>query len=151
MNRSSKKLIPDGQPHERRHPLADGRVKITTFVPVKFKKRGIRKVVIGEPVEFRTRAAIAPQHDSVLLSALGRAHYWQHLLDSGVVKDTAEIATREGIIRSTVCQVLRLALLAPDIAEAAVAGRLPRTLSLESLLWATVPREWGEQLGLVGG
>jgi len=30
-----------------RHPLQDGGLKITTFVPLQFKKRGIQKVVVG--------------------------------------------------------------------------------------------------------
>ena len=149
MNTSSKKLVAAGQPLERRHPLADGGVKITTFVPLRFKKRGFKKVLVapngvGEAVTWHT-PIISPSHDSVLLRALGRGFYWQHLLDSGAVADTAEIARREGIIRSTVSQVLRLALLAPDIAEAAVAGRLAGSVSLEGLLWATLPRDWGEQ------
>ena len=156
MNRSSKKLIPAGLPHERRHPLANGGVKITTFVPVRFKKRGVRKVLVApdgvdEAVAWCATTAIAPSHDSVLLRALGRAYYWQHLLDTGAVADTAAIAEREGMIRSTVSQVLRLALLAPDIAETALAGRLPRTLSLERLLWATLPREWSEQREMIAG
>ena len=47
MNRSSKKLIGDGKPHERRHPLQGGGVRITTFVPFHFKKRGIKKVIVA--------------------------------------------------------------------------------------------------------
>lgn len=42
-----KELIPTGQPHARRYPLEDGGVKIITFVPLQFKKRGIKKVVVG--------------------------------------------------------------------------------------------------------
>ena len=41
MNRSSKTLVGDGKPHERRHPLEGGGVRITTFVPFHFKKRGM--------------------------------------------------------------------------------------------------------------
>ena len=150
MNRSSKKLVPNGQPHDRHHPLADGDAKITTFVPLQFKKRGVKKVLVPpagviEPVTYGAAPSISPRHDSVLLRALGRGLYWQHLLDSGAVADTAEIAEREGIVRSTVNDVLRLALLSPDFVEAAVAGRMPATVSLERLLWATLPREWKEQ------
>ncbi|GGH54778.1 hypothetical protein GCM10010975_11660 [Comamonas phosphati] len=47
MNRSSKRLIGDGKPHERRHPLEGGGVRITTFVPFHFKKRGIKKVIVA--------------------------------------------------------------------------------------------------------
>ena len=36
MNRSSKTLVGDGKPHERRHPLEGGGVRITTFVPFHF-------------------------------------------------------------------------------------------------------------------
>ena len=128
MNRSNKKLVPAGEPHERRHPLAGGGVKITTSVPLRFKKRGIRKVLVapegvGSPVSWCT--------------APGGRH----------TRDRR----REGIIRSAVSHVQRLALLAPDIAEAAVAGRLPPTVSLESLLWATLPLDWGEQREMVAG
>lgn len=156
MNRTRKRLIPDGRPHDRRHPLDGGGVKITTFVPLRFKKRGIKKVVVGaegvgEPVTYISSPAIAPVHDSVLLRALGRGHYWQHLLDSGAVANTGEIAEREGIIRSTVCEVLRLALLAPDIAQAALDGTLPRTMSLERLLRGTLPLDWGEQREMIAG
>ena len=156
MNTSSKKLVLAGEPHERRHPLADGGVQVTTFVPLRFKKRGIKKVLVppegvGEAVTWCATPAIAPLHDSVLLRALGRAYYWQHLLDSGAVSDTAEIAKREGIIRSTVSEVLRLTLLSPDVIEAAVEGRLAATVSLEGLLWATLPRDWGEQWGMIAG
>ena len=86
MNRTSKKLLPTGQPHERRHPLEDGGVKITTFVPLQFKKRGIKKVVVGpvgveDPVVVSMSAvAITPSQDPTLLKALARGVYWQHLL-----------------------------------------------------------------------
>ena len=99
---------------------------------------------VGEVVTRFAAPAIAPSHYSVLLRALGRAYYWQHLLDSGAVPDTVVVAQREGIIRSTVSEVLRLAL-SPDIVEAAVVGRMLGTVSLERLLLATLPRNWGEQ------
>ena len=102
MNQTSKKLIPTGPPHERRHPLQDGGVKITTFVPLQFKKRGLKKVVVGpegvaNPVSVNASApAITPNQDTFLLKTLGRCYYWQHLLDSGVVANTVEIAAQEG-------------------------------------------------------
>ena len=47
MNTTAKKLLPAGEPHERRHPLEEGGVRITTFVPLQFRKRGIKKVVVA--------------------------------------------------------------------------------------------------------
>ena len=76
MNRTAKRLLPTGQPHERRHPLEDGGVMITNFVPLQFSRRGIKKVVVS-----MSAAAITPSQDPTLLKALARGVYWQHLLD----------------------------------------------------------------------
>lgn len=155
MNRTSKKLILAGRPHERRHPLENGGVKITTFVPLQFKKRGIKKVVVGpqgvdDPVTVNSLTpAITPTLDPCLLKALGRGCFWQHLLDTGAVADTAEIAEREGLHRVTINDGLRLALMAPDIVQAAFDGKLPRTVSLETLQRATIPLDWGKQRELI--
>lgn len=154
-NRLHIEMLVTGQPHERRHPLEDGGVKITTFVPLKFKKRGVRKVVVGPdgveaPVMLNASVpAIPASPDATLLKALGRGHFWQHLLDSGTVADTGEIAAKEGIHRATVSEVLRLALLDPDIVQAAFEGKLPRTMSLESLLRTTFPLDWGKQRDMI--
>lgn len=44
---------------------------------------------------------------------------------------------------------LRLALLAPDIVQAAFEGKLPRTMSLESLLRTTFPLDWNKQREMI--
>lgn len=155
MNRTSKKLIPTGEPHERRHPLQDGGVKITTFVPLQFRKRGLRKVVVGpqgvtNPVSVNALIpVITPNQDTFLLKTLGRCYYWQHLLDTGVVADTGEIAAREGLSKITVNETLRLASLAPDIADAALHGTLPRTVSRYLFLRAAPPLDWDMQLDMI--
>ncbi len=148
MNRTKKKLIPDGQPHERRHPLDDDAVKITTFVPLRFKKRGIKKVVVGpdgvnEPVAINaSTVAITPTQDHTLLKALALAHYWDKQIDDGVVADASEIAQREQMEVTRVREVLRLVILDPSIAQAILEGRQPRTLSLESLVRQSLPLDW---------
>ena len=83
-----------------------------------------------------------------LLKALGRGHCWQHLLDTGVVADMAE---REGISRATVSEAIRMALLSPDITQAAFEGTLPRTMSLERLLRNPFPLDWGRQREMIAG
>jgi hypothetical protein len=154
MNRTSKKLVGDGIPHERRHPLEGGGVRITTFVPFHFKKRGIKKVIVApegvtQPIAITSTPVLTPEQDRPLLKALGRGIYWQQLIDNGTVASSAEIAERECIHRSTVNDLLRLALLAPDIVQAAYEGRLPRAVSLEALLRAKVPLDWNEQRRLI--
>ncbi len=154
MNRSSKELVGDGKPHERRHPLEGGGVRITTFVPFHFKKRGIKKVIVApegvsQPIAVTDTPVLTPEQDRPLLKALGRGIYWQQLIDNGTVASGTEIAERECIHRSTVNDLLRLALLAPDIIQAAYEGRLPRAVSLEAILRAKVPLDWNEQRRLI--
>jgi hypothetical protein len=155
MNPTRKKLIQTGQPHERQHPLDAGGVKITTFIPLQFKKRGYKKVVVGPvgvdaPVVINApELAISPSQDPTLLKALGRGCYWQHLLDTGATGDLAEIAEREGLHRVTVNDALRFALLASGIVQAALEGTLPRTMSLEILQRRTIPLDWEGQRGMV--
>lgn len=49
---------------------------------------------------------------------LALAHHMQSLIDSGEVKDRAELARIFGLSRARVTQLLDLTLLAPDIQEA---------------------------------
>lgn len=151
MNYWKKKIVLTGKPHERRHPLEDGGVRITTFVPMRFRKCGARTVVVGpEGVENPVvvnggTPLITRTQDPALLKALGLGYYWQHLLDTGAVADTAEIAEREGLHRTIINDYLRLALLAPDIVDAAFNGTLPRTVSLLGLLRDGLPLCWEKQ------
>ena len=157
MNRTRKKLVPTGLPHERRHPLEGGEVKITTFVPLQFRKRGVKKVVVGpvgvsEPVTVNSPVPlIEPNQDTFLLKALGRCYYWQHLLDTRTVPNTKVIAEREGLNKITVNETLRLISLAPDLAEAALHGTLPRTVSRRVFLRAAPPLDWDLQREIVEG
>jgi len=151
MNRTAKKLLPTGLPHERHHPLEGGGVRITTFVPLQFRKRGIKKVVVApvgveDPVKIQAaEVALPPSQDTTLLKILARGFYWQHLLDTGVVEEASEIAEREGLHRVTISDALRFALLAPDLVEAAFEGKLPRTMSLERLQRQNMPTDWEAQ------
>lgn len=154
MNRSVKKLVTEGCPHQRSHLLEGGGVRITTFVPFHFRKRGVRKVMVSpdgvrDPVLVTASPVIPPEQDQPLLKAIGRGMYWQKLLDTGVVGSTMEIADREGIHRSTINELLRLSLLAPDIIQAAYEGKLPRAVSLEAILRAKVPLDWNRQKELI--
>ena len=60
--------------------------------------------------------------NGTLVKALARAWRWQKLLDEGVYTSVSEIGDAENISKSYVCRILRLALLAPDIVEAILAG-----------------------------
>lgn len=155
MNRSSKKLVRDGKPHERRHPLEGGGVRITTFVPLHFRKRGIRKVIVrpegvDEPVIINPSAfVIPPIQDHTLLKALALAHYWGKQIDEGVVTDAGEIAQRERMDVTRVREILRLVIIDPRTDNAIFEGRQPRTLSLEFLVRKSLPLDWELQRQMV--
>ncbi|MGA3846854.1 hypothetical protein ACI2UC_25495 [Ralstonia nicotianae] len=136
------------------HPVArelrDGsQVKLSTFIPLKIRKRGASKVVV-RPSEAPGKPGKATgQPDRPLLVALTRAFYWQQLLDDGVVGSGSEIAKREGLHHSTVNELLRLTLLEPAIVQAIVAGRQPRCMSLLWFQHHPLPAEWAAQREVV--
>ena len=89
-----------------------------------------------------------PQPDGTLIKALARAWRWQRMLDEGLYTSVSEIGDAENISKSYVSRILRLALLAPDIVEAILAGRTDQALMLEQLE-RPLPASWAEQRLLV--
>lgn len=97
----------------------------------------------------RLAAIEAPAHDTTFLEALGRAFYLLHLLDSGAMASGSAIARAEGLHQSTVNELLRLSLLAPDLIERLLAGRQPRRLTLMWFQRHQPPVEWLAQRELI--
>ena len=75
---------------------------------------------------------------------MARAWRWQRLLDEGIYATVSEIGDAENISKSYVSRILRLALLAPDIIEAILAGRANQSPMLETLE-QPLPASWEEQ------
>lgn len=112
---------------------------LETFVPLSFQCRGARQLA----------ATAAPAHDTTFLEGLGRACYWQHLLDTGAMASGSAIALAEGLHHSTVNELLRLTLLAPEIIEQLMAGRQPRRLTLMWFQRHRLPVDWNAQRAIV--
>ena len=70
------------------------------------------------------------------------------MLDESVYTSMSEIGDAENISKSYVSRILRLALLAPDIVDAILAGRKDQALMLERLE-RPVPASWEEQRRLL--
>ena len=117
--------------------------KLTTFIPVRIKRHGGRKVVIPAAAGDRM-----PEHDAPILTALSRAFHWQRLIDEGIVSSGSDIARREGLHQTTVNELLRLTLLSPTLVRSILDGRQPKTLSLLWLKNNLPPSDWGEQHAL---
>ncbi|WP_448506093.1 hypothetical protein [Immundisolibacter sp.] len=127
-----------------------GTVKLSTFIPLQIRKRGVRKVVI-RPDGKSDGSNARGQFDSPMLVALARAFYWQQLLDEGVVASGTDIAQREGLHHSTVNELLRLTLLEPTIIQAILAGQQPRCMSLIWFQRNPLPLDWIAQRRVVEG
>jgi site-specific DNA recombinase len=82
--------------------------------------------------------------DQALILALARARSWMRALRRGEHADTIEIAGRFGLSDPHVRRLLRFAYLAPDIVEAIVEGRQPRSLTVKLLLRG-IPLAWCDQ------
>jgi len=78
--------------------------------------------------------------------ALGRK--WLQDLITGKAKDADAIAAREGRSARSVNMMISLAFVAPDIIEAAAAGRLPRGIGVTRLV--DLPLSWAKQKDALG-
>ena len=110
-------------------------------IPLKLRRHGGRKLVIV-PEGLPEKPARRP--DETLLKALARAQCWRRQIESGQARNLGEIAEAEKLGTSYVSRIFRLTLLAPDIVEAILDGRQPRTLQLADLMEG-IPVDWEEQ------
>jgi hypothetical protein len=123
---------------------------LTVHVPMAFRRRGGRKLIVAPDGSAMSVAPSRTQIDNVLLKALARAVRWQRLLDQDICSTIKEIASREKIDPSYVGDVLRLTLLAPDVVEMILDGRQPPTLQFEALR-KSLPLLWEEQRRAIRG
>ena len=96
-----------------------------------------------------TCAEFEAQPDGTLMKALARAWRWQRMLDDGIYTSVSEIGDAENISKSYVSRILRLALLAPDLIEAILAGRRDQGMMLVRLE-RPLPASWAEQRNHLG-
>ena len=87
--------------------------------------------------------------NQALILALARAEIWMRDLRAGKYADTVEIARQFKFGDEHVRRVLRIGYLAPDIIEAIVEGRQPRSMTVKRLL-QRVPCDWADQRAAFG-
>ena len=121
---------------------------ITVFIPMTWKRRGGKKVIIA-PDGSDAWAPTKARPDETLIRALARAHRWNRMLEQGRYGSVGELAAAERIDRAYVSRLLDLTLLAPDIQEAILEGRQAKGMQLEELIGAMLGA-WEEQQRLVG-
>jgi hypothetical protein len=119
---------------------ADGET-ITVHIPLTFRKRGGRKMVVTlDGAEWAPR----PRVDNAMVKALARAFRWRKMLDTGAYATLEDLARAKGVAPSYVSGILRLPLLALEIVEAILDGRQLAELQLYDLL-KRLPLEWEQQ------
>jgi len=122
---------------------------IVVHIPMTFKRRGGRKeIIVPQGLEGKPSSKQAAQN--AILVAIARAFRWKELMESGRVKNLAEIARTNKVDGSYVSRLIDLTLLAPHIIEAILDGREPSGLSLRRLLHNEIPVLWEEQRRVYG-
>ena len=120
---------------------ADGKT-LRIRVPIEFKKRGGRKLVVTPPNGSWNPPA---KHvDNTIVKALARGYRWRRMLETGEYGSIPELAKSEKINQSYLRRLMRLSLLAPDIVEMILDGKQPPALQLR-LLQRPLSTVWKEQ------
>ncbi len=138
-------ITPSGKP--RRFETGGRSV---TFVPLAIKRRSSSKLIV--PPAGTTVLKATSSFDLPLIRTLGKAFYWQRLIDTGAAANANELARRFKLDPGWVNEVLRMTRLAPDIIRAILDGRQPRHLNLHAVRGrqADVPLDWDAQRTLFG-
>ena len=120
--------------------LPHGPILLT--LPAKLMRSGREMaLVLGE------QDAEAPtKRNPTLVRLIVRAHALQAALLAGGEASLESIATREGVSRSYLARLVRLAYLAPALTAAILAGRQPAAITPSRLMRDTrLPLDWSEQ------
>ena len=121
-----------------------------TLVPLTIRRKQNRKVMIPPPGDGPGQGNGG--HDLPMIKMLGKAFYWQRLLDEGRYPTANDLARSLKFEPGWVAEVLRLTTLAPDIIESVLKGHQPRDLNLHTLRGRRdqLPRDWKEQRKALG-
>lgn len=118
-----------------------GRI-LTIHVPLPVRRSGSRKFVLGPSgIAWSGQRILV---DSTIVKALGRAHRWKAMLESGHYRSMTELAAEEKVNLSYLCRIIRLTLLAPDIVEELLDGRHTKCQQISELL-KPIPLLWTGQ------
>ena len=92
--------------------------------------------------------AIIVDEDKAIQKALRKALVWNQTLLDGKASTLTELAKKENVAQRYICDLIKLAYLAPDIMEAIIEGRIPAGLTLVKLK-KRFSMDWQEQRQLL--
>lgn len=98
--------------------------------PVQLKRCGIetKLVVSNGPVMLSH-----PESTKAIQNALRKALVWNQALLDGKASTLTELAEKENVAQRYICDLIKLAYLAPDIMDTIIEGKIPATLTLDRL------------------
>jgi len=113
--------------------------------PVQLKRCGIETKLIASngPVMISH-----PESTKAIQNALRRALVWNQALLNGTARTLTELAKKEKVEQRYICDLIKLAYLAPDIMEAVIAGKIPAGLTLDRLK-KRISMDWCKQRQLL--
>jgi hypothetical protein len=147
-NRDYKSKLLIEENGEKREYVNAGRV--VTFVPLTIKKKHTSKVLVP-PAGVR-REGSKTSIDYAILKTLGKAFYWQKLIDEGEYDSGNALAKELKLEPGWVAEVLRMTRLAPEIVESILNGSQPVTLNLHQIRGrdCEIPVIWSDQKEQLG-
>ena len=124
--------------------IMDGAQRVT-MVPLTIRRKQNRKLLT--PSSGSSANVMSGGMDIPMIKTLGKAFYWQRLLDEGKYATATDLARTFKLEPGWVAEVLRMANLAPEIIEAILDGSQPRHLNLQTIRGRhePLPRDWEEQ------
>ena len=108
--------------------------------PFHCRRRGAEMKIIA--------GSFKPAPDKAMIRALRLAHAWVRQMKAGA--SIRQVALRAQKSESYVAHIIPLAFLAPRIQQAIMDGTQPISLTLETLIRTSIPREWKAQETLFG-
>jgi site-specific DNA recombinase len=120
---------------------ADTETSLLLNCPVRLTRTGHKLRIVQND----GRAVAITPPDASMIKLLVKAQRWWAQLQSGEIT-VHELAAAEGVVKSYVTRVVRLAFLAPSIIDDVLGGRQPTTLDAKRLAFtADLPTCWTEQ------
>ncbi len=107
-----------------------------------------REIMAPASVSVEDRRPIRAETRATLIASIARGRRWLEEIIAGTVTSVDQIAAREKCSVRQVNMTISLAFLAPKLVQAAVEGRLPRSIGVTRLRDA--PAEWSRQYAMLG-
>ncbi len=123
------------------NPSIDG--PVTIELPVLFKRHGGRKYITS-PDGKEIVSPKTPKFDNSLIRAVVRGHEFLEKFDQDPNVTILTLKETEKLDHAYIAKTIRMTQLAPDIIEAILNGRQPRSLTL-SQMFRPFPDNWAEQ------